>query len=57
MIKLGDKVRDKVNGYVGTVTGLVQYAYSADCAQVDSIDTTGRPVSMWIELDRLEVVD
>lgn len=57
MIKLGYKVRDKVNGYEGTVTGLVQYAYAADCALVDAIDTTGRPVSTWIEIERLEVTD
>lgn len=57
MIKLGDKVMDKVNGYKGVVTGMVQYAYAADCALVDNIDHTGRPVSVWIELDRLEVTE
>lgn len=53
-IELGMGVKDKVSGYCGIVTALAQYAYSADMALVENVDATNRPVSIWIEIERLE---
>lgn len=49
-----DIVEDTVTGFVGVVTAHVEYASDdEDQYQVESIDTTGRPVDWWICESRL----
>lgn len=57
MIKLGDRVVDKVTGFEGLVTGLVEYLYEKPNALLEGVDNTGQPISIWVTLDRVELVE
>ncbi|MBQ7563909.1 MAG: hypothetical protein IJT16_07965 [Lachnospiraceae bacterium] len=51
------KKKDKITGFIGTVTGKAEY-YDGRRTQylVEGIDSTGRPVEWWFDEDRLEDV-
>ena len=59
MIELGQKVRDKITGYEGVVTGRsVWLTGCATCGIQARIDKDGkRPELEWFDEIRLEVVD
>lgn len=57
--KLGDRVRDRINGFEGIVTGAATYLYG--CVQVlvapEKIASDGKiPESCWLDEDRVEVI-
>lgn len=58
--KLGDRVRDRINGMQGIVTGKADYLFG--CRQVLVAPTTPgengkHPDSWWLDEDRVEVVE
>ena len=57
-IELGSKVRSKVSGFEGAVTGIVEYLYGPKRAQVTSPKLTdGETKAEWLYLTELEVVE
>jgi hypothetical protein len=59
MVNLGDRVKDKINGFVGIVIGSASYLYG--CEQIlvapEVLGEHGkRPDAEWIDEDRVEVV-
>lgn len=59
MAKLGDRVKDRINGYTGIVTGRAEYLFG--CVHVlvapEALPTDGKhPDSTWIDEDRVIVV-
>jgi hypothetical protein len=57
MIQLGSKVKDKITGFTGIVTGIVTYITGCSQALIaPPVDKQGkRPEGEWIDLQRLEV--
>jgi len=60
MVNLGDKVKDRINGFQGIVTGRAEYLYG--CVQVViSPDRLGKDgdylEGKWVDEDRVEVVN
>ena len=54
-IKLGDKVRSKVDGFKGTVTAICHYLYGEDSIEVTASElAVGEIKSYWRSPDRLE---
>jgi hypothetical protein len=56
-IALGNIVRDVVTQFEGTVTGLATYLHEKPQARVEGIDSTGRPITDWVVLDRLTIIN
>ena len=58
-ISIGDKVKDKVSGFVGIVTGVVDYISGCKQALVAPVvDKDGKLLdSNWFDIQRLDVVD
>jgi hypothetical protein len=57
-IKLGQKVKDLVSGFVGIVVGLAVYQYSNPSALVESTNLQdGKPNAVWLDQARLEVIE
>ncbi|MFL5327383.1 MAG: hypothetical protein ACJ8C4_00580 [Gemmataceae bacterium] len=58
-MELGIRVKDKITGFVGVVTGFVQYI--SGCNQVlvaPPVDKDGKRIdSEWFDVQRLERVD
>jgi hypothetical protein len=59
MVNLGDKVRDRINGFEGIVTGRAVYLYG--CVQVlvapTKLAEDGKcPDSVWFDEDRVEAM-
>lgn len=59
VVGLGDRVRDRINGYTGIATGRAEFLFG--CRQVmvapETIPADGKhPESSWVDEDRLEVV-
>lgn len=52
---LGDRVKDKITGYKGTITSVCFSINRPVSYLVEGIDTTGRPISDWIDGRRLEL--
>ena len=52
---LGDKVKDKITGYKGTITSVCFSINRPVSYLVEGIDTTGRPISDWIDEHRLKL--
>ena len=52
---LGDKVKDKITGYKGTTTSVCFSINKPVSYLVEGIDTTGRPISDWIDEHRLKL--
>lgn len=56
-MKLGDKVRDKVTGFEGTVVGMTEWLDGPDTAGVQGPLVAGEPKDpQWFNRGRLEVV-
>jgi hypothetical protein len=58
-MKLGLTARDKYTGFVGLVTGKVEYLTGCTqfLLQPNALDKDGRPVEgMWLDEDRIEQV-
>lgn len=59
-IKLGQKVRDKITGFMGVVTGKVQYisgCHQALVAPAASVDGRSLGEPQWFDEQRLLVTD
>jgi len=59
MVNLGDKVKDRINGFEGIVTGRTEYLYGCIRVLVDptDLDKDGKPREMqWLDEDRVELV-
>lgn len=54
-IQLGQKVKDSITGFVGTVTARCEYVTSPVHVLVEGIDSTGRPIERWFEESRMQV--
>lgn len=52
--ELGEKVRDRATGFVGVITGRMEYTYSEPIYQISGIDSAGRPADMWYSAGRME---
>lgn len=52
---LGDKVKDKITGYKGTITSVCFSINRPVSYLVEGIDTTGRPISDWFDEYRLKL--
>ncbi len=60
MAQLGDKVRDRINGFTGVITGRSEFLYG--CIQVLvaplTITPEGKhPDSVWLDEGRVEVIE
>ncbi len=50
----GNKVKDTTNGYCGVVTGYCHYyGMHEDQYLVENLDSTGRPITQWVDDKRL----
>lgn len=52
---LGDRVKDKITGYKGTITSVCFSINKPVAYMVEGIDTTGRPIGDWIDEHRLKL--
>jgi hypothetical protein len=52
---LGNKVKDKITGYKGTITSVCFSINRPVSYLVEGIDTTGRPISDWVDGQRLQL--
>ena len=50
---LGKKYKDTVTNFVGTCTGYWIRANGTDRILLEDIDTTGRPIDFWVDVDRV----
>lgn len=58
MIKLGDKVKDTVTGFVGTATQRVEYLHSVPRIYVEAkLAADGRTRAEYVEESRLEIFE
>ncbi len=48
--------RDIVTGLEGTITGYWISMTGSDRVLLESMDTTGRPVEQWVDVERLELI-
>lgn len=58
-LKLGDKVKDKITGFAGIITG--EHKYLNGClrmsVQPDKLDKEGKPLDAWIiDVEQLALV-
>ena len=53
---LGKKVKSSITNLIGTVTCVAYYLTSNTKVLVECIDTTGRPIEWWADLERIEVI-
>ena len=51
---LGQKVEDRVTHYHGKITARAEYLHGPNTYLVEGVDTTGRPIEVWVAEDRLE---
>lgn len=54
---IGKKFKDTVTDFVGTCTGYWMTATGNDRILLEGIDTTGRPIDFWIDIDRVIICD
>lgn len=52
-IKMGDKCKDKITGYVGTVTAKAEYLHSTTRYQ---LERDGDGEILWFDEPRIEVI-
>lgn len=52
--ELGEKVRDSVTGFDGTITARAVYNTGYVSYLVENVDSTGRPIESWYDERRLE---
>ena len=56
--KYGDSVIDTVTGFKGKVTAFCYYFNKQPCSYlVEGIDDTGRPISQWVDENRVKKED
>lgn len=57
-VKLGNKVKDRVTGFTGIVTGISRYLHGCDRALVESSEIVdGKYLDMAFDVTRLEVIE
>ncbi len=54
-MKLGDKLRDTLTGFVGTATAHIQYLHGSPQWQLTAL-VDGQPIMEWVEESRLQTV-
>lgn len=54
-VRVGDHVRDTVNGLEGIVTARCEYLTGVPRCQVEAMDESARPVEWWFDECRLTV--
>lgn len=54
---LQKKVKYTRNGYVGVVTAYAIYDDGRTLLLVEGIDTTGRPIEWWVDINYAEIVE
>ena len=56
MVKLGDKVKDSITGFLGVVTGISKYLNGCISILVTSnkLSSDGKEVSEWFDEQRLD---
>lgn len=57
MTKLGVKAKDKLTGFYGTVTARCEYLYDNPSVLLEGREAGGKPVQIWIQESRIEVVE
>ncbi len=59
MISLGNKVRDRISGFIGIVTGRTEYLYKSVRVEVSAQELSGGvPIEgKWFDEAQLEVFD
>jgi len=56
MVKLGDRVKDSINGFKGIVTGKAEYLNGCVSFLVEGeVDKDGKTVNHWFDEQRLRV--
>ncbi|MGN0180388.1 MAG: hypothetical protein ACI4DY_13275 [Monoglobaceae bacterium] len=53
---LNKYVQDTITGYTGIVTAYAVYANDVARLLVEALDTTGRPIECWVEVERAEII-
>lgn len=53
---IGKLGKDTVTGLEGKITGYWISMTGGDRILLESMDTTGRPVEQWIDVERLELI-
>ncbi len=53
---IGKIGRDTVTGFHGTITGYWISKTGSDRLLLENVDTTGRPVEFWADLERIELI-
>jgi hypothetical protein len=56
-VMLGDKARDKLNGFEGRVTARTEYVTGCVYILLENIDADGNPVEHWVDEKRVEVLE
>lgn len=54
---LRKKVKYKINGFVGTCTAYAVYDDGRTLLFLEGIDTTGRPIEHWIDINYSELIE
>lgn len=55
MIQLGTQCRDKITGFIGTVTARIEYLFGSTQYRIeDEYRSTGEDRTRWLEEGRLE---
>jgi hypothetical protein len=59
VVELGDRVKEKITGFIGIVTGISHWLTGCSTCGVQSKGTNdGKPISpQWFDIGRLEVID
>lgn len=53
---LNKKVRYKITGFEGVVTGYAVYNTGNECVLIESLDNSGRPFEYWANIKFIEVI-
>ena len=54
---LNKQVKYTITGFVGVVTAYAVYQNGRKMLLLEGIDTTGRPIEWWIDLQNAEIVE
>lgn len=52
---INKRCKDEVTGFEGTCTACARYLTGNDRVLIEGIDTTGRPIEEWFDIDRVLV--
>lgn len=53
---IGKHAKDTVTGFSGEITGYWISKTGSDRVLLEGIDTTGRPIDFWADLERIELI-